>query len=116
MENFTGIETLILIFVFGYVLGQFMLTYRIFKVVKDFDSSGGVIVQLQKPIVKKLYSETINNTIYIWDRESEDFVCQAKTLEECAILSCKYSNIPYAVVKHNETFFMFVDGKVKEKI
>lgn len=116
MENLTGIETLVLIFVFGYVLGQFILTYRIFKVVKDFNSPGSVIIRVAPPTVKKLYSETIDNMIYIWDHESKDFVCQAKTLEECAVLSLKYSNIQYAAVKHNDNIWMFIDGEVKEKL
>lgn len=112
----TTLETVILVGILGYVLGQFVLTYKLTKMVRDFSDKNGVILKISTPIVKKLYSETIENIIYIWDHESKDFVCQAKTLEECADLSYKYSNIQYASVKHNESILMFINGKVQDKL
>ena len=64
--------------------------------------------------IAKLEVEEHNNILYLYHRESRDFVCQGKSLEELATLAKKYKNITHGVVLHNQKVFVFVDGISKE--
>ena len=42
--------------------------------------------------VKQLQVEEINNTMYLYERDTHDFICQANTIEDLARLSKEYKN------------------------
>lgn len=98
----------------GFVLGELVLSYRIKKNIKELleaESLGKTILS-NKERLFTLKVETINGTLYLWDVQSNEFVCQAKSLEELAQLS-KQKNIKYAAVLcDNKQFVAFVDGAV----
>jgi len=52
----------------------------------------------------------------LYDRETNDFICQGKSLQQLAELSRKYKKIEYASVKHGEHFVAFIEGKVTEEV
>ena len=46
--------------------------------------------------------------------DNEDFICQARTIEELATLSQQYKNIKHAAVILDDKVFTFIDGIVSE--
>lgn len=113
---------LIIALVVGYVLGQVITIIRVKGIIKDAAMAEGIDLnqELQKenlkhlPTIYKLEVEDVNDILYLFDRETRDFVCQGTTIEELAKLSKEYKNINMAAVIHKEKMFMFVNGISKE--
>ena len=108
---------------FGFAIGNFYAHMKFWRLINKVASDEGVDLEkeMQKieerkegKLVYKLTVEKHNDILYLYDRESNDFVCQGKTLEELAELCKKYKNIKHGVVLHENKVFMFVDGLSKE--
>jgi hypothetical protein len=114
-------EILILLVVFGigFYVGETTFAWRIRHIIYKEARSRGVKIDLEdddgKPDIAKLFIEKANDMMYLYEYEENTFVCQAKTIDELALLAQKYKNIKYAVVSHGDDMLMFVDGAVKEK-
>jgi hypothetical protein len=52
----------------------------------------------------------------LYDRETNDFICQGNSLEQLAQLSKEYKKIEYASVKHGDYFVAFIEGKVNKEV
>ena len=119
------LELIILAFVFyvGYNLGQIVLSWNLRDIIvrearKDgirVDSDYNIIESDEdgKPNVFQLFVESVNDILYLYDRNNNVFICQAKSMEELAELSLKHNNIKYAAVLHGEHVVAFINGKVK---
>ena len=119
------LELIILAFVFyvGYNLGQIVLSWHLRDIIvrearKDgirVDSDYNIIESDEdgKPNVFQLFVESVNDILYLYDRDQNVFICQAKSMEELAELSLKNNNIKYAAVLHGEQVVAFINGKVK---
>jgi hypothetical protein len=68
----------------------------------------------KKSDIAKLHVEVEKGVLYLYEHETNDFVCQGNTLEELVSLAKKHKNINKAVVAHEEKVFLFNDGEVKE--
>jgi len=66
-----------------------------------------------KPDVFELTVEKANNILYLYEKNTDNFICQGSTLEELATLAQKYKNIKYAAVLNGDEVYAFVDGVVK---
>jgi hypothetical protein len=121
------LDLILLAFVFyiGYNLGQIVLSWQLRDlIVKEarkegfkIDNSYNIIEDPDdKPNVLQLFVETSNDMLYLYERDKNNFICQAKTLEELANLSLKYKNIKYAAVLHGDDVVAFVNGEVKLKV
>ena len=101
-------------FLFGMWLMDKIIFYRIRKALEeagvDFEEESKVEVVK----VKKYFIETINDSLYLYEFTTNNFIGQAKTLEELAILAKDKYEI--AGVKYKEEVIWFVDGKVKNSI
>jgi hypothetical protein len=65
--------------------------------------------------VFKLEIEKINDMLYLYERETHDFICQANSIEELAVKAKEYKNIIVAtVITHDNRVFMFSNGVPKE--
>ena len=104
---------IILILALGWVMGQF---YTIYKLRKNLRSVTYIIIEEAKPIVYKLETVLVDDIILLYDRETNDFVCQGNSLEQLAQLSKEYKKIEYASVKHGEYFVAFIEGKVDKEV
>jgi hypothetical protein len=116
MESFI---TIILVFLIGFLVGEIVTTInfslRIQKIIKDTQI-------LKEELDKKeitfnlfeLETEQIEDQIYLYTRDTKDFICQGQTLEELAKLSKEYKNIKHAEVRHENKFFIFNDGKLEQ--
>ena len=103
---------IILILALGWVMGEFYAMYKLRKNIRSY-----LIIQEEtKPTVFKLETEEVDNTILLYDRETNDFICQGNSLEQLAQLSREYKKIEYATVKHGDYFVAFIEGKVTEKV
>ncbi len=107
----------------GYILGKTFTLYRLRSLIKTIAKDQGIDIdkELAKshsgtPVVEVhlLEVQEIENTLYLFNRESKDFVCQGATLEELAKLAKDYKNILVATVLHEDRVFMFVNGNSKE--
>ena len=93
-------------------MGEFYAMYKLRKNIRSY-----LIIQEEtKPTVFKLETEVVDNTILLYDRETNDFICQGNSLEQLAQLSREYKKIEYATVKHGDYFVAFIEGKVTEKV
>ena len=104
---------IILILALGWVMGQF---YTIYKLRKNLRSVIIIQEEVSRPNVFKLETEEVDNTILLYDRDTNDFICQGNSLEQLAQLSREYKKIEYATVKHGDYFVAFIEGKVTEKV
>lgn len=104
-----------LYFVLGLVVGIFYAAQQFAKLIKN-TAEGNVQISkdAKKATVPRLVTEVHGDTIYLFDKEKDSFICQAKTIEELAVLAKQYKNIAGAVVIHNEKVYAFVDGKSQE--
>ena len=103
---------IILILALGWVMGEFYTMYKLRRNIRSY-----LIIQEEtKPTVFKLETEEVDNTILLYDRETNDFICQGNSLEQLAQLSREYKKIEYATVKHGDYFVAFIEGKVTEKV
>jgi hypothetical protein len=103
---------IILILALGWVMGEFYTMYKLRKNLRSFI----IVEEVTKPNVYKLETELVDDIILLYDRETNDFICQGKSLEQLAQLSREYKKIEYATVKHGDYFVAFIEGKVTEKV
>ena len=103
---------IILILALGWVMGEFYTMYKLRKNIRSY-----LIIQEEiRPTVYKLETELVDNTILLYDRDTNNFICQGNSLEQLAQLSREYKKIEYATVKHGDYFVAFIEGKVTEKV
>ena len=103
---------IILILALGWVMGEFYTMYKLRKNIRSY-----LIIQEEtRPTVFKLETEQVDNTILLYDRDTNDFICQGNSLEQLAQLSREYKKIEYATVKHGDYFVAFIEGKVTESV
>lgn len=119
------------IFYLGYITGSSVTYFKIHRMFRKFAESLGIDIDQElakiknkqernstgtvKYIVHALETEVHGDTIYLFDKEKNDFICQAKSIEECAQLAKEFKKINDAVVIHGDKVFVFNDGKIIEK-
>ena len=102
---------IILILALGWVMGEFFAMYKLRKNLQLIITETPI-----KSIVFKLETEEVDNSILLYDCDTNDFICQGNSLEQLAQLSREYKKIEYATVKHGDYFVAFIEGKVTEKV
>ena len=108
------------IFWFGYQVRMPDTAYRLRDLVYKEAKRRGLLKQADQELeeeltVVQLFVEKANNTLYLYDKDDNTFVCQGSTLEELATLAKKYKNIKYAAVMIDKEIYAFVDGTVKSE-
>ena len=103
---------IILILALGWVMGEFYTMYKLRKNLRTYL----IIEEQTRPNVFKLETAEVDNTILLYDRDTNDFICQGNSLEQLAQLSREYKKIEYATVKHGDYVVAFIEGKVTEKV
>lgn len=114
------LELIIVGFVFwiGYQVGMTIMAYRLRDLLLNDAIRRGLIKKIdleEEPTVMQLFVEKANNTLYLYDKNDNTFVCQGSSLEELATLAKKYKNIDYAAVMIDKEIYAFVDGIVKSE-
>jgi len=111
------------VFVLGYVIGNLHTVWKLRELISTTAKEKGIdlgaisdISETKSTVhdIYKLEIEKIGDTLFLYDIETKDFVCQGSSLSELAMLSKTYKNIMVATVSHDNKVFMFVNGKYKE--
>lgn len=103
----------------GYFIGHVHTLFKLKKLLLDVAEESGIDVSehTEKKVeskVKRLEIEQIDDVLYLYERDTHDFICQAHTLDDLAKLAQEYRNINFATVIHDQKVFMFVNGNSKE--
>lgn len=119
------LEFLILIGVcmFMFNLGRAFQLYETRKFVRrmakendiDIDQILRAHTEKDKDIVP-IQTETIDDTILLYNAETNEFLGQAKTLDEAAFVFNQRIKNADAEVVHNDNKFFFVDGKLSKTL
>jgi len=120
-----------LIFYLGYNFGCTVTYFRVSRIIKKLTESLNIDLEhelsklqniqqrnseIQVDQTYTLETEVHGDIIYLFDKNRNDFICQAKSIEECARLAKEFKKINDAIVKHGDKLFVFNDGKSTEKI
>ena len=114
---------IIVILAVGYTLGKVHAYYGFAKLLKNIAEDAGLDLEREltkmseedKPdTVRKLKIDTDSDILYLFDIETDTFICQANCVQDLAKLAKERSQIVYAVVKHGDKFFAFKDGESTE--
>jgi sporulation protein YlmC with PRC-barrel domain len=117
------LEIIIVGFIFwmGYQVGMSVTAYRLRDLIYREAKRRGLIKEIdlnfeeEELTVMQLFVEKANNTLYLYEKDDNTFVCQGSTPEELATLAKKYKNIKYASVIIDKEIYAFVDGVVKSE-
>lgn len=114
--------TILIPFVLGYAIGKIHGYYTIAKILKELADDAGIDIEKEltkisedePETVRKLKIDGSGDILYLFDIETDTFICQANCVQELAKLAKERSKIIYAVVKHGDKFFTFKDGESTE--
>lgn len=115
------ILTLFCLLYTGFILGQ---AYQIFKIrsmirriARDNDINLEEMLydseEENKKEIMVLEAEKINGTLLIYNKITNEFICQADTIEEAAEMFDKRKKDVYGLIKYDEKDLMFVGGKIQ---
>jgi hypothetical protein len=103
--------------VVGYVIGNIHTVWKLRRLIAEagVDLETGLIkTPAPTTQVYKLKIESVDDILYLYNKETNDFVCQANTMEELAQTCKDYKNIMVATVIHDSKVFIFANGKYQE--
>lgn len=96
----------------GYVFGV-MRTIRHLKHLLDEPDTIN-FKNLKKQEIPILTTEKHGDTLYLFEKETDNFMCQGSTLEDLAKKLAEYKDIHIALVDHNSKPIWFVNGEITE--
>ena len=85
-----------IVFYLGYIVGEAVAMYRLHRVMRNLAEAMGIDVDKELEKINKetagikvvklanLETETHGDMIYLFDKEHNDFICQAKSVDELA--------------------------------
>ena len=60
--------------------------------------------------VYKLHVEQHGELLYLFEKDSDNFICQGSSVQELCDLAKKHKNVNFAAVMHGDKVFAFKDG------
>jgi hypothetical protein len=75
-----------------------------------------LIEQRVRDSIPTMFTEIDGNTVYLYDKKTNNFQCQAATIEELAKRLLEVRKIELAKVTHNNKEIWFVTGDVLDEI
>jgi hypothetical protein len=126
MEDFYTLLEIIIILIVGYHVGEFMAIMRMLSLfermtgkeieIEDIERLGTEdehILEVARSMMFK--TETINDELYLYTIDQNNFVCQASTLEELCKRCKEYTKLSDMFVFHEKQTYHY-DGEVIEKV
>jgi len=97
-----------------YIGYKFGIMYSEFKLVESIILESKDSKQDKEHTI--LIIEKNNDILYLYNQETENFICQGKTLDELAYSANKYNNIDKALVLNtaSNNILVFANGKYYE--
>lgn len=116
---------ILVFFALGFFAGETYTLYKLSKLLHKIAKSAGIDLESEirqikeeqedvKPKVPRLIAETHNDMLYLFDKENDTFICQAKTMSELASIAKEQNKIIAAVVLHGNKVFAFHNGLSQE--
>jgi len=105
----------------GFLAGEAWAAFKIRKFITKLAKDHGIDLEKEilkeqvqlKPEVSKLYIEHAEGTFLLYEIDTHKFIGQGSSIEELAKIS-QTQNINKAAVKHDDKWFMFIEGTAKE--
>lgn len=116
------------VFIFGWVCCHFYMVWKLRQALKKVAKDNGLTLdemvetlsvdtRLKTYItVPNYFTETNGNSILLYNKDTGDFVSQAMSLDELAENVFKFNKVVFALVKHNDEQYWFVEGKVENDL
>jgi hypothetical protein len=126
----TMLETILIVgnvFALGYIIGQSVMAYKVRTALRKLAEDNGIsFEEMEKRFltdakvnvikVPNMFTESTKNSILLYNKDTGKFIAQAETFEQLAQNVYKFNNINFALVKHDEQLYWFVEGKVKNDL
>lgn len=120
MDIFTLLGT----FIFGWICGELWAALKLRNALKKVAEDNGMTLEdlanafletnkANRANVHNLFTESTQNSILLYSKDSGAFICQGSTLDDLAKCAKEFSNIKAAIVVHDEKQLYFIDGEVK---
>jgi hypothetical protein len=119
MENFSFIDIL-LCFILGFSLGEMYCAWQVHKIIRNILIKHNIETEslIEDEVafsVAKLQIERVDTQLFLYEYDTNHFICQADTVEELAKRCKEYKNISNAVVLDSNNIIFFIDGVVQQK-
>jgi hypothetical protein len=96
----------------GFWLGESYVRYQARKILERFMKDNMLEDNPKTHNYPIYFTEVENGIILLYNKNTNKFVCQGKTLEELAQNARKFKNVNRVIVHHDSTHFLFIDGEV----
>lgn len=115
-------------FTFGFVVGHITFAIKmrntLEKVAKqhgiELDSSSTEIFNSKTKRsairIPNLVTETLTNSVLLYDFDTGNFIAQADTMAELAEQAYRFNKINFAHVQHDDKKIYFVEGKIRDNL
>ena len=109
----------------AFLLGMFIMEkiifYRIRKSLREagleIDEDEDQSEETEQIEVKKFFVENVNGLLYLYEHNTNKFICQGKVLTELASLSNKYDKAEVAcVINYDQEVIWFINGEVRKEL
>ena len=117
--------TLLSWFAFGWFAHSAYIAWKmnriLRKIAKEHNLSVEEMMEQVSPETKVIkvpymFTELVNGSIMLYNKETKQFVSQADNLDKLAQNLMEHNKVKMAVVNHNNQMLWFVDGKVQRDI
>ena len=98
-------------FICGWYVGRFVLKFSMFRATVE------AIEEMHHAVpyrVRVLHTELIENSVFLYDTHSSEFMCRGTDLAEVAHNLKVVCQVRAATVMHNNIEVLIIDGKVRE--
>ncbi len=130
MDELLVLLFLLSIFASGYVVGKIHTYFHVARLLRQVAKDQGIDIEEElrklkidddveeeekpKKLVYKLMVEQHGDLLYLFDNETDEFICQGSSVQELAKLALERKKINLAAVLHGEKIFKFKDGESTE--
>ena len=117
--------TLLSWFAFGWFAHSAYVAWKLNRIIRRIAKEHNISIEemmeqvsQENKVIKVpyLFTEAVDNSIMLFNKETKQFICQAASLEDLAKNLMDHNKIKFAVVSHNDENLWFVEGKVKKDI
>jgi hypothetical protein len=118
---------LMVVFGAGFVLGKFHAYWNFARLMREIAESNGIDFEKElrklsdeeeepEKLVYKLMVETHGDLLYLFDKDTDEFICQGASVQELATIALERKKINLAAVLHDNKIFQFKDGVSTEVV
>ena len=115
----------LIVFSIGWFGGQWYMAYQLKRNITKIAEKYGMtfdewseslteVVQDSVKRIPKMFTEYEGNSVYLYMKDTGNFVCQGDSLEELARKIAKEYNT--AIVTDNEKLLFFINGKIQTEL